>query len=119
VHDFNYMAERLERLVGAQKILVRDVSHELRSPLARLSVALELAREESPPAMMGHLKAHRTRSGAPEPADRATASALLHGIYGRVRVYGKFDLNGLLENLLPDAEFEANKGRANSRAEPV
>ena len=44
VHDFNYMAERLERLVGAQQILVRDVSHELRSPLARLSVALELAR---------------------------------------------------------------------------
>ena len=32
------MAERLERLVGAQKMLLRDVSHELRSPLARLSV---------------------------------------------------------------------------------
>jgi two-component system sensor histidine kinase CpxA len=50
VHDFNFMAEQLERLVGAQKLLLRDVSHELRSPLARLSVALELAREEAPPA---------------------------------------------------------------------
>lgn len=47
VWDFNHMAERLESLVDAQKLLLRDVSHELRSPLARLSVALELAREEA------------------------------------------------------------------------
>ena len=63
VHDFNYMAERLERLVGAQKILVRDVSHELRSPLARLSVALELAREEAPPSMMVHLQRIEREAG--------------------------------------------------------
>jgi two-component system sensor histidine kinase CpxA len=55
VHDFNHMAERLESLVGAQRLLLRDVSHELRSPLARLSVALELAREEAQPEMEGHL----------------------------------------------------------------
>ncbi len=63
VQDFNYMAERLERLVGAQKMLLRDVSHELRSPLARLSVALELAREEAPPAMMGHLQRIEREAG--------------------------------------------------------
>src|SRR3569833_1485066 len=40
VHDFNHMAERLESLVNAQKMLLRDVSHELRSPLARASVVL-------------------------------------------------------------------------------
>jgi two-component system sensor histidine kinase CpxA len=55
IHDFNHMAERLESLVAAQRLLLRDVSHELRSPLARLSVALELAREESQPEMEGHL----------------------------------------------------------------
>ncbi len=33
MHDFNHMAERLESLVDAQKLLLRDVSHELRSPL--------------------------------------------------------------------------------------
>jgi two-component system sensor histidine kinase CpxA len=55
VHDFNHMAERLESLVGAQRLLLRDVSHELRSPLARLSVALELAREEAQPEMEDHL----------------------------------------------------------------
>jgi len=55
VHDFDHMAERLESLVGAQRLLLRDVSHELRSPLARLSVALELAREEAHPEMEEHL----------------------------------------------------------------
>ncbi|MBV8632839.1 MAG: HAMP domain-containing protein [Silvibacterium sp.] len=42
VEDFNQMAERLERIVESQRRLVRDVSHELRSPLARLNVALDL-----------------------------------------------------------------------------
>jgi two-component system sensor histidine kinase CpxA len=41
VQDFNEMAERLERIVESQKRLVRDVSHELRSPLTRMSVALD------------------------------------------------------------------------------
>ncbi len=40
--SFNEMAERIERLVGGQKALLANVSHELRSPLARVRVALEL-----------------------------------------------------------------------------
>ena len=54
-HDFNHMASRLQSLVEAQRMLLRDVSHELRSPLARLNVALELAREESSGAQGVHL----------------------------------------------------------------
>jgi two-component system, OmpR family, sensor histidine kinase CpxA len=42
--DFDAMAERLEILVKAQSRLLNDISHELRSPLARLNVALGLAR---------------------------------------------------------------------------
>jgi two-component system sensor histidine kinase CpxA len=45
--DFDAMAERIEGLVESQQRLLRDVSHELRSPLARLSVALELARSKT------------------------------------------------------------------------
>lgn len=45
--DFNAMAGRVQSLVEAQNQLLRDVSHELRSPLARLQVALELARQRS------------------------------------------------------------------------
>jgi two-component system, OmpR family, sensor kinase len=39
---FNEMAERIERLVAAEKELLANVSHELRSPLARIRLALEL-----------------------------------------------------------------------------
>jgi signal transduction histidine kinase len=45
--DFDLMAERIEGLVGTHRQLLRDISHELRSPLARLNVALELARKRS------------------------------------------------------------------------
>ena len=45
--DFNHMADRVDELIKAQRLLVRDISHELRSPLARLRLALEMAREES------------------------------------------------------------------------
>ena len=44
--DFDRMAGRLENLVGAQRRLLYDVSHELRSPLARLQVAVGLARQQ-------------------------------------------------------------------------
>ncbi|HKR31936.1 MAG TPA: ATP-binding protein [Terriglobales bacterium] len=47
VKDFDYMAERLELLIGAQQRLISDVSHELRSPLTRLKLALDLARGET------------------------------------------------------------------------
>lgn len=47
--DFDRMAERIEALVEAQRRLLRDISHELRSPLARLAVALELARKRAGP----------------------------------------------------------------------
>jgi two-component system sensor histidine kinase CpxA len=41
--DFDAMAERVQALVTAKETLLRDVSHELRSPLARIRMALALA----------------------------------------------------------------------------
>jgi two-component system, OmpR family, sensor kinase len=41
--DFNRMGARLQGLIGSQRQLLRDVSHELRSPLARLRIALALS----------------------------------------------------------------------------
>lgn len=43
---FDRMAERTETLLGAERRLLQDVSHELRSPLTRMSLAVGLAREE-------------------------------------------------------------------------
>ena len=45
--EFDHMAERIEGLISSQKRLLADISHELRSPLARLTVALELARKSA------------------------------------------------------------------------
>ena len=41
------MAERIESLMKLQRQLIGDISHELRSPLARLNVALDLARQNT------------------------------------------------------------------------
>jgi two-component system, OmpR family, sensor histidine kinase CpxA len=115
VHDFNYMAEQLERLVGAQKLLLRDVSHELRSPLARLSVALELATEEAPPPMMEHLQRIERETGRLN---------LLIGQLLRLSAIEstdassnmeQFQVSSLLDELLPDAEFEAQQRQCTVR----
>jgi len=53
--DFNGMADRIEHLVTAQRQLLSDVSHALRSPLARLNVALGLARRHSVAGIAEHL----------------------------------------------------------------
>ena len=109
VHDFNYMAEQLERLVGAQKILLRDVSHELRSPLARLSVALELAREEAPAAMTEHLQRIEREAGRLNLLiGQLLRLSSMESMNASSRM-DKFSLHGLIEELLPDAEFEAQQ----------
>jgi signal transduction histidine kinase len=46
---FDRMAERIETLLSAERRLLLDISHELRSPLARLGVAVELARSGDNP----------------------------------------------------------------------
>jgi two-component system sensor histidine kinase CpxA len=108
-HDFNDMAERLELLVDAHRILLRDVSHELRSPLARLSVALELTREDAPASTQVHLQR----------IERETARLnLLIGnllrlsameLINELNNVQSFDLLQLVEELLQDAEFEASQ----------
>jgi len=53
--EFNHMAGYIGRLIHDQKQLLSDVSHELRSPLARSTVALELARLDAVPEQEEHL----------------------------------------------------------------
>jgi len=47
--SFDQMAERLERLIVSERQLLGDISHELRSPLARLKFAVKLARTSPDP----------------------------------------------------------------------
>lgn len=54
-NTFDHMAERIEDLVNSHKDLLRDVSHELRSPLARVHAALSLARQRTGGAVDGEM----------------------------------------------------------------
>jgi two-component system sensor histidine kinase CpxA len=109
VHDFNHMAERLESLVNAQKLLLRDVSHELRSPLARLSVALELSREDADPTMSTHLDRIERET---QRLNLLIGQLLTLSSMEAAESLGKFEsvsLKQLLEEMTPDAVYEAQQ----------
>ncbi|MEE4271261.1 MAG: ATP-binding protein [Thermoanaerobaculales bacterium] len=105
--DFDAMAGRIEDLVASRERLLRDVSHELRSPLARLVVALELART-------------RAGEGAEGPLDRIEREAArLDELIGQLLLLERLeagavepdvvdvDLPVLLDEIVADAGFEA------------
>lgn len=78
VRDFDAMAARIEDLVSRQRQLISDVSHELRSPLARLNIALDLARQ---------------RKGDDPAFDQAEQdTALLDEMIGRLLTIAKLDV---------------------------
>jgi two-component system sensor histidine kinase CpxA len=109
VNDFNHMAERLESLVGAQQLLLRDVSHELRSPLARLNVALELAREDSAPDMATHLnRIERETEKLNQLIGQLLTLSSMEAIE-KVNTFRPVSLNRLIEEMIPDAEYEARQ----------
>lgn len=113
VHDFNHMAERLESLVGAQQLLLRDVSHELRSPLARLIVALELAREDAFPDMIAHLDRIEREA---EKLNQLIAQLLTLSSMEAVEKTSNFQpvsLRELIRSMIPDAEYEAQQRQSN------
>nr|WP_314860837.1 HAMP domain-containing sensor histidine kinase [uncultured Undibacterium sp.] len=55
-HSFNQASARIEALMTAQKSLLANASHELRSPLARISMAVELVTENAPEHLRKELK---------------------------------------------------------------
>ena len=106
-HDFNHMAERLESLVAAQQLLLRDVSHELRSPLARLSVALELAREDAAPEMSTHLnRIERETERLNQLIGQLLTLSSMEALE-RQDSFESVSLNNLIQEMMPDAEYEA------------
>ncbi|WP_129124563.1 ATP-binding protein [Geomonas oryzae] len=104
--DFNLMATRMEKLVLAHKQLVRDASHELRSPLARLNVALGIARKESPPSAAKALDRIEFESDRLNLliTELLTLSKLDEG---SELDRSDLDLAELVEEVARDAEFEA------------
>jgi signal transduction histidine kinase len=105
--DFNTMAERLESMVKAQQRLLGDISHELRSPLARLGVALGLARQRSGAEANGALdRIERESDNLNEMISQLlTLTRLESGTDGRKR--SEVDLDALVREVSEDADFEA------------
>lgn len=100
--DFNDMASRLEASQRSQKELLRNISHELRSPLARLRVALGLAQRD--------VGDHASLTRIEKEAER------LDWLIGEILDFARadagaprtevFDLTTLVRELVRDARFE-------------
>ena len=117
VRDFDTMAERLEATVNAQARLLNDISHELRSPLARLNVASALAHQRA------GVEAHSALERIDLEAERL--NELIGGLLTIARLDSGNDarqkspilLGEMIEGIAADANFEA-QGR-NCRVESV
>jgi two-component system sensor histidine kinase CpxA len=103
--DFNSMADRLSRLIDGRSQLMAELSHELRSPLARLQAALELAAARGPAEL-------------PDRARIASEIRRLDAVIGDIMRYSRLDaaapltrrlvrLELLLAELVADEEVEA------------
>ena len=110
--DFDEMAERIENLIDSQKRLSRDVSHELRSPLARLNVALELAKTKSNPDT--HKLLDRIERESKQLNEMISQILTLSKLESQSETIEKRDINigKLVERVVSDADFEAvNQGK--------
>jgi signal transduction histidine kinase len=105
-HDFERMAGRLQQLLDSQRSLLHDVSHELRSPLARLQLAIDLA-EQQPERTADSLQRVLREAGRIE-ALVAELLALSRLEADVDQTSGEsVDLTQLLAELVDDARFEA------------
>jgi len=109
--DFDRMAERLQNLVDAQRRLLSDISHELRSPLARLNVALELARQRSGAEARTALdRIDRETNRLNEMIERLLTIARLEA-GGQAVEKSPVRLVELIDEIARDAAFEAQSRR--------
>jgi len=117
MRDFDAMAERMENLVKAQSRLLNDISHELRSPLARLNVALGLARQRANPDSAAMLDRIELEAGR------------LNELIGRLLTLARMEdgeqrvpstpvlLDEVVLSVAEDAEFEAQARHCHVRSE--
>ena len=105
--NFDRMTSRIGQLLNAQKRLLHDVSHELRSPLARMQAAIGLA-QQSPDKTAKMLDRVERES---ERIDHLIGDLLnLSRIENPTSENDErqhFDLTGILTDIIEDARFEA------------
>ena len=106
--DFDQMAEQVQQLIAGQQRLLNDVSHELRSPLARLQLAVALGRQqpEQFENMMGRVEKESQRLDTLV-GELLTLSRLEAAVDNIEQDY--FDVMGLVSLICSDAEFEGKE----------
>jgi signal transduction histidine kinase len=105
--DFDLMAGKLQLLLSSQRQLMGNISHELRSPLARLNVALGLARRSSTPEGEKCLdriewEAERLNELIGEVLTLTRIESAMDSVK-----WEQVDLTGLIREIADDADFEA------------
>ena len=100
-------APRLQSLAEAQRLLLRDVSHELRSPLARMNVGLALARSGASVTMHEHLDRIETESARLDHLIGQILSLSYMDTIQKIDLPGVISLSELVVDLLPDMQYEA------------
>jgi two-component system sensor histidine kinase CpxA len=109
---FDYMAERVEQLIDSHKQLLRDASHELRSPLARLQVALGLTRQRADASLDSELdRIERETERLNDLIGQLLSLARLES-GGTSVIESDIDLGAMLGDIVDDASYEA---RANNK----
>ncbi len=106
VREFDQMAERLAALIAAQHRLIADISHEIKSPLARLSIALGLARrsaEEYAPRQFDRMQSEVDRISL-----LASELLILERLDSAASLTMKpVDLEALIAEIIADACYES------------
>ncbi len=110
--DFDRMAGRLQSLITAQRRLLHDVSHELRSPLARLHAAIGLARQDPGKLEPSLERIEREAARVDDLVGEVLTLARLEGgtASGREEI---LDFADLVADVAGDAQFEAEAAGRN------
>lgn len=106
--DFDRMSSRLKALLEGQRRLLKDISHELRSPLARLQIAIGLVRQQ-PEKLIPSLDRIDRESERMDMlvGELLELSKLEAGVPGSTEA--EVNLDELLDGILEDARFEAEQ----------
>ena len=117
--DFDIMTSRLQAMQQANQRLMQDVSHELRSPLARLSVALEIARKKG----VGDIGSEIDRITL----ESERLGTLINDVLGLLRESSEttprldedLDLSALLSDLVEVVNYEVPEGKPGISWQPA
>jgi two-component system sensor histidine kinase CpxA len=109
--DFDVMTSRLQAMQQANRRLLQDVSHELRSPLARLSVALEIARKKGAGGIESELDRIALEGERLESLVNDVLGMLRESSETAARLDDDLDLTVLLNDLVEIVNYEVPEGK--------